>query len=87
MKLSIIVVNFNTRDLTLACLRSVARFPCSAETEIFVVDNASTDDSVAAIRSAYPDVNILQSGANVGFARANNLALAQYQVKLPLEIH
>lgn len=53
MDVSIVIVSFNTADLTLACLASLKTAARSAE--IFVVDNASTDDSVAAIRRGFPD--------------------------------
>ncbi|MBK7494534.1 MAG: glycosyltransferase [Candidatus Omnitrophica bacterium] len=48
--LSIIIVSYNTRDLTLACLRSIESFPPSCRYETIVVYNASRDDSVESIR-------------------------------------
>lgn len=72
---SIIVVNWNTADLLAACLSSIAahvRTPC----EVLVVDNASTDDSVARVRRDHPDVRVMAQDANLGFSRANNLAIA-----------
>jgi hypothetical protein len=70
---SILVVSFNTREMTLACLRSVAAETRAAH-EIIVVDNASSDGSAAAIAAAFPDVTLLALAENLGFARANNLA-------------
>lgn len=71
--LSIIVISYNTRDMTLACLRSVV-----AETrtphELIVLDNASADGSAAAIASEFPGVTLLAEAENHGFARANNIA-------------
>lgn len=74
--LSIIVISYNTRELTLAALRSV-----HAETrvsfEIILVDNASQDGSAAAVARAFPDVLLLAEAENHGFAKANNLAAAR----------
>lgn len=72
-KLSIVVVSFNTREMTLACLRSI-RQETSAPHEVIVVDNASTDGSATAIAHEFPDLLLLAEPDNHGFARANNLA-------------
>jgi GT2 family glycosyltransferase len=76
MDLSILIVNWNTRDYLLRCLRKVYSTIGHATFEVIVVDNASTDDSVAAVRSQYPQVNLIENDENLGFARANNQALA-----------
>ena len=72
--LSIIVISYNTREMTLACLASVL-----AETrtpfELIVVDNASTDGSAEAIAESFPDVRLLAESTNHGFAPAHELAL------------
>jgi len=72
-KISIIVVSYNTREMTLDCLRSVA-----AETtvphELIVVDNASTDGSAEAIAAEFPEIVLMAEADNHGFAKANNLA-------------
>ena len=73
-----IVVNWNRRDDTLRCLASLEATAYPALT-IFVVDNASTDDSCAAIRRAFPRVRLIESDQNLGFAEGNNLALRQAQ--------
>lgn len=78
MRLSIIIVNWNTRDLLRQCLltvREAARSLSSSEVEILVVDNASTDGSVAMLKEQFPSVKLIQNQENVGFARANNEAL------------
>jgi len=72
--LSILVVSYNTADLTVACLRSVIEQTHDLSYEIVVVDNASHDDSVAAIRAQFPDVRLIALDQNLGFAGANNLA-------------
>lgn len=73
---SVLVVSYNTREMTLACLRSLA-----AETrtphEVIVVDNASDDGSAEAIAAEFPGIALIRPGANLGFARANNLAAAR----------
>jgi GT2 family glycosyltransferase len=72
-QLSILIVSFNTREMTLACLRSIGR-ETRTRCEIIVVDNASTDGSAAAIASEFPDLALLAEIENHGFASANNLA-------------
>ncbi|MFC9711225.1 glycosyltransferase family 2 protein [Paenibacillus sp. NPDC056933] len=69
---SIIIVNYNTRQLTLDCLESVYASITSYSYEIIVVDNASRDDSVQAVRKAYPQVQLIVNRDNTGFAKANN---------------
>lgn len=72
--LSIIIVNWNTRELLARCLESVqANLP--ADSEVWVVDNASTDGSAAMVRERFPWVHLIDNAENVGFARANNQAL------------
>ena len=71
--LSILVVSYNTRDMTLECLRSViaqTRTPF----ELIVLDNASSDGSAEAIAVEFPDITLLAETRNHGFARANNIA-------------
>lgn len=82
--LSIIVVSYNTADLTLACLDSVSaslkKHPVQAE--VIVVDNASTDDSVKSIRSA--GYNVVENKSNLGFGKANNIGLKKAEGKYVL---
>jgi GT2 family glycosyltransferase len=72
--LSIIIVSFNTRDVTLECLRSVYRETRNCKFELIVVDNASQDGSAAAIKSEFPEVMLVALTKNLGFGGANNLA-------------
>ena len=71
--LSVIVVSYNTRGMTLACLASL-RDQTEADFETIVVDNASTDGSAEMIAAGFPEMILLAETANHGFAGANNLA-------------
>jgi GT2 family glycosyltransferase len=73
--LDVIIVSFNTREDTLACLTSLDRCPPSQLGRVFVVDNASSDGSVEAIRARWPDAAITALERNVGFGAANNVGL------------
>jgi len=77
MDVSIIIVNWNTRELLLNCLSSVFATASGLDVEIMVVDNGSEDGSVGAVREQFPGVTIIQNNLNLGFARANNQALAR----------
>ena len=70
---SIIVISFNTREMTLECLRSVRR-ETHVPYELIVVDNASEDGSAEAIAAEFPDIDFTASPENTGFALANNMA-------------
>ncbi|MCX7789403.1 MAG: glycosyltransferase family 2 protein [Chloroflexaceae bacterium] len=70
--LSIMLVNWNTRDLLLACLQSIFDYPPSCSYEVWVVDNASEDGSAAAVRTHFPQVHLIENPQKVGFAVANN---------------
>lgn len=72
LDVSIIIVNFNTRQLTLDCLASMYASQTSYKYEVIVIDNASHDGSVEAIREVYPDVQLIANQNNTGFAVANN---------------
>ncbi|MGQ9813752.1 MAG: glycosyltransferase [Candidatus Roseilinea sp.] len=72
--LTIIIVNWNVRDLLRACLRSLERYPASRHQQrIIVVDNASADGSVAMLRDEFPTVHVVASARNVGYGGGNNL--------------
>jgi len=71
---SIIVVSFNTRALTLACLQSIAEQTRDTAHEVIVIDNASSDGSDEAIKASGLGVRLIESDTNLGFARANNVA-------------
>lgn len=72
--LSILIVNWNTRELLRACLESLRTTCADLEHEVIVVDNASQDGSAALIRESFPEVNLIASETNLGFAAGNNRA-------------
>lgn len=72
--ISFIIVNWNTKDLLLECLRSVFETVKDHGFEVLVVDNASEDGSAEAVAGRYPQVRLIQNDTNVGFAAANNQA-------------
>ena len=75
MTLSIVIVNFNVKHFILQCLQSVYNAIGCIEAEVFVVDNASSDNSCQAIRERFPKVTIIENHHNVGFSKANNQAI------------
>ncbi|MCS1394262.1 glycosyltransferase family 2 protein [Lysinibacillus boronitolerans] len=75
MDLSIVIVNYNTKKLTLECIKSIYNANKLYDVEIIVVDNASSDDSVSAIKNLFPRVHIIENQKNVGFSKANNQAI------------
>ncbi len=75
VELSIVIVNYNTRDRLRDCLTSIQRSTGLGTTETFVVDNASGDGSAEMVATEFPWAQLLRSGANRGFAWANNVAL------------
>lgn len=75
--LSIVIVTWNVRDMALACLRSVQLRSGALRTQVIVVDNASDDGTVDAIRTQHPEVDLVASDANLGFPLGNNRGLEQ----------
>ncbi|MEW5959442.1 MAG: glycosyltransferase family 2 protein [Chloroflexota bacterium] len=75
LDLSIIIVNYNTRDMLRNCLNSIFHSQGKLTFEVYVVDNASTDGSSDMVRSEFPQVKLIASPVNGGFAYANNLGL------------
>ncbi len=75
LDLSIVIVNFITRDITLDCLRSIHAHTQDISFEILVVDNHSKDGSAQAIRENFPEVTQIENKDNRGFSAANNQGL------------
>jgi GT2 family glycosyltransferase len=76
MNLSIIIVNWNSAEFAKNCIQSIRETTQHVGYEIIVVDNASRDDSFLVLAQAFPDVTLLRSERNLGFAGANNLGAA-----------
>lgn len=75
MRLSIVIVNWNTSELLSACLDSIQKFPPKGEYEIIVVDNNSWDFHEDAFRAQLPHVHLIRNPDDVGYARGNNQAI------------
>ena len=75
--LSIVIVTYNSRAQIDGCLASLIEHPPAVGHEIVVVDNASTDGTAATVRARWTSVRVIESGRNLGFARANNLGMRQ----------
>lgn len=75
-KISIVIVSYNVRAYLVQCIESVRKALHGIDGEIVVVDNCSSDDTVAELRK-HPDVRLIANKENVGFARANNQAIRQ----------
>lgn len=73
-KIAIILLNWNGKNDTLACLHSLEKLTYP-HFETILVDNGSTDDSVLAIRQQFPHITLLETGANLGFAEGNNVGI------------
>ena len=73
--ISIIIVSWNTASFLENCLNSILANPPTSSSEIWVVDNASSDDSPRMVREKFPQVYLVENRENVGFSRANNQAM------------
>ncbi len=83
---AVIVVNYNTSALLRGCLQSIAAAARYAGTDaaVWVVDNASSDDSVAMLAAEFPYVNVIALPRNIGFTGGNNMALAALGFSAPV---
>ncbi|WP_107839168.1 glycosyltransferase family 2 protein [Metasolibacillus meyeri] len=75
MDLSIVIVNYNTPKLTIDCIQSILSAKLNIQYEIYVVDNASSDNSVEQLKDAFPQITVIANKQNVGFSKANNQAI------------
>lgn len=87
VKLAIIILNYNTAKLTIDCIDSIYKFPPREGFQVLVVDNASTDNSVAEIKSKFRDVTIITSQENIGFSRGNNLGIKSVKAEYYLVLN
>jgi N-acetylglucosaminyl-diphospho-decaprenol L-rhamnosyltransferase len=74
--LTVIIVSYNTRDLTLMALHTLFATTRTTSIHVVVLDNASTDGSADAVAETFPQVEMIRSSENLGFARANNVVAA-----------
>ncbi len=75
MKISVILVNYNGKKYNDACIKSVLDSTIGEQIQVVIVDNASTDDSLAALRDRWggsEQIHIIALEKNFGFSRANN---------------
>lgn len=77
-QLLVIVVNWNTSDLLRECLVSLRRAREESDFSVAVVDNGSSDNSAAMVRTLFPEFSLLPCSENLGFAKANNRAIRQF---------
>lgn len=75
MDVSIIIVNYNTKDILSNCLTSIYKHTQNLKFEIIVSDNGSTDGSIEMIKKNFPQVILIENNANIGFGAANNKGL------------
>ena len=75
MKLSIVIPTYNAHEWIQGCLDSIRLHRPASDYEIIVVDDVSTDDSVAIVRRQYPDVRLFANDTNVGFGKTVNVGL------------
>jgi GT2 family glycosyltransferase len=79
MKLSVLIINWNVRELLAECLHSLEQYQGPWPMEVIVVDSASSDGSAEMIAEKFPWAKLLAQAENIGFVRGNNLALAAAQ--------
>ena len=77
MKLSVVIVSYNVSHYLLQCLDSLQRALRGIDGEVIVVDNHSRDNSVSLVHQAHPEVKVIENLHNLGFSKANNIALRQ----------
>jgi len=87
LSLDVVIVSYRCRDLLRACLDSLRAYPPSCPMNVVVVDNASGDGTVEMIRSDYPEVELVASHSNLGFAAATNLGARSGDAPLLLALN
>ena len=75
MDLSIIIVSWNAKEFLWQCLRSIYNTTRGVTFEVWVIDNNSSDGSPEMVEKEFPQVNLVCTGANLGFAKANNIGI------------
>jgi len=72
-RIGVVVLTYNSADIVCRCITALKSTLATRDFEIVVVDNNSSDDSVAVVKHAHSDVTLIQTGANLGYARGNNV--------------
>lgn len=84
-ELSIIILNYNVKDLLLNCLKSIFQNKGKLDRwQVIVVDNASSDGSADAVKKRFPEVEVIESKENLGFAAGNNLGVERAKASVIL---
>jgi GT2 family glycosyltransferase len=84
LDLTIVIVNWNAGDMLRNCLASIRNAPKARKVEVIVIDNASADGSRERASREFPEFQVINSGANLGFGKANNLARPHVRTPLVL---
>jgi GT2 family glycosyltransferase len=79
--ISVIIVSWNVREYLKACLASIYRSRPGADIEVIVADNKSSDESPRMVEADFPQVKLIVNSANLGYARANNIALKESKAR------
>ena len=77
MQLSVIILNYNVRYFLEQCILSVQKALEGIDSEIIVIDNASSDDSCDMMKTNFPHIKLIENTANLGFPKGNNIGVAQ----------
>ncbi len=77
MQLSVIILNYNVRYFLEQCILSVQKALEGIDSEIIVVDNASSDDSCEMMKDKFPNIKLIENASNLGFPKGNNIGVAQ----------
>src|SRR4051794_26703450 len=75
IEVSFIIVSWNAKQYLRQCLEAVDAGTKDVVVETIVVDNCSSDGSAEMVRNEFPNVKLVQTGANLGFAKANNIGI------------
>ena len=84
MDLSVVIISYNTRELTLACVRSLFEQTHMTKFEVILFDNASADGTADEVERLFPQVRVVRSLTNLGFAAGNNRVARQAQGRMLL---
>ena len=77
MQLSVIILNYNVRYFLEQCVLSVQKALEGIDSEIIVIDNASSDDSCEMMKTKFPQIKLIENKDNLGFPKGNNIGVAQ----------